>query len=197
MPYFFFDRSNTLTWAMLYLCSYPEIQEKVYQEILKNVGSRTPSLSDRSNMPYTEAVIAETFRMSSVISTGVPHRMLEDKMFHGYLLPKGTSVFVNIYAVHRDPDVWGNDHDAFKPERFLNEDKTKFVKNDALIPFSEGKRKCIGDNVGRDTVFIFVTNIVQKFKILPENNEKADMEAGLGYFLVPKPFKLIISERIK
>ncbi len=59
-----------------------------------------------------------------------------------------------LYAVHHDPEI-SEDPEAFRPERFLNEDKTKFVRNEALIQISEGKSKCIGQTFAMDTMFLF------------------------------------------
>ncbi len=107
----------------------------------------------------------------------------------------GTTVLANIYAVHHDPEIWG-DPEKFRPERFLNEDKTKCMRNKALIPFAEGKRKCIGDTFAMDSLFLFVTCICQNFNILPDpDKEKADLEPNLGFMLIPKPFKIVVSSR--
>ncbi len=147
-------------------------------------------------MPYSEAVISEILRITSVVPCGVPHGMKSDLIFHGYHLPKGATVFPNLYAVHHDPEIWG-DPENFRPERFLNVDGTKFVPNAALIPFAEGKRKCIGESFGMDSLFLFLTCLFQQFDVLPDpdNKGKADFEAGFGLLLAPKPFKIVISPR--
>lgn len=91
-------------------------------------------------MPYTEATILELLRKPAVVNNGVPHRMMQDAEFGGYLFPKGTVVISNIFWVHNDPKIWG-DPENFRPERFLSKDETKVVKHDALVPFSLGKRQ--------------------------------------------------------
>ncbi len=105
-------------------------------------------------------------------------------------------MFYNLHGVHHDPEIW-EDPESFKPERFLNEDETKFVHNEALIAFSEGKRKCIGENFAKETLFLFVTCICQQFNILPDPNNKVkvDFEADFGIILGPKPFKVVLSSR--
>ncbi|ODM87784.1 Cytochrome P450 1A1 [Orchesella cincta] len=60
--------------------------------------------------------------------------MTEDTMFHGYLLPKDVTVISNLYAIHHDPKIWGEDFNEFRPERFLSEDKTRVVYHEALMP---------------------------------------------------------------
>ncbi len=147
-------------------------------------------------MPYSEAVLAEILRITSIVSFGAPHTMKSDLIFHGYHLPDKAAIFANLYGVHHDPEIWG-DPETFRPERFLNEDGTKFVQNEALIPFAEGKRKCIGENFGKDTLFLFLTSIFQQFNILPDPDKKvkADFEPDFGFLLAPKPFKFVVLSR--
>lgn len=94
-------------------------------------------------MPYTEAVLLETLRKSSLLPMGVLHRMLSDHVFHGYVFPKHCTVIPNLYAYHHDPDVWG-DPENFRPERFLSEDGSKVIRRDSIMPFSVGRRVCLG-----------------------------------------------------
>ncbi len=147
-------------------------------------------------MPYCEAVICEVLRINSSVPLGAPHGMISDLEFHGYHIPKGATVFANTYAVQNDPDIWG-DPEIFRPERFLNEDKTKFVRNEAFIPFSEGKRRCIGETFAMDTIFLFVASIFQHFNILRDPNitGKANLEPVFGMILFAKPFKILVSSR--
>src|SRR5437868_4098343 len=112
-------------------------------------------------MPYTEAVIAETLRYSSLTPMGVFHTTMEDVEFHGYSIPKGTIVMPNQFYVHHDPKVWG-DPMNFRPERFLTSEGT-FKKHEALIPFSIGRRQCLGEALARDSLFLFATNLFQKY----------------------------------
>ncbi len=149
-------------------------------------------------MPYTEAVISEILRITSLVPCGSPHEMRSDLIFHGYHLPKKATIFPNLYAVHHDPDIWV-DPENFRPERFLNENETKFVPNEALIPFSDGKRKCIGEAFAKETLFLFMTAICQQFNILPDpnNKNKPDFEPKLGLIFEPKPFKVVVTSRMK
>ncbi len=141
-------------------------------------------------MPYCAAVISEVLRISCVTLCGVPHRILSDMIFNGYHIRKEAIIFPNLYGVHHDPESW-EDPESFRPEQdtgtFLNEDGTKFVQNEALMSFAEGKRKCIGESFARDTLFLFATSICQQFNIQrdPYNKESPDFEANLGILLEP------------
>ncbi len=132
---------TTLRWAILYMMGYPEIQTKVQQEIDDVVGrDRLPNLSDKDQMPYTEATIMEVQRIATIVPLGVPHRASEDTTFCGYTIPQNAFIMSNIWAVHHDPEVW-KEPDLFRPERFLDGNTLK-KQREAYLPFSAGKR-CI------------------------------------------------------
>uniref|UniRef100_A0A3B4H4J6 Uncharacterized protein n=1 Tax=Pundamilia nyererei TaxID=303518 RepID=A0A3B4H4J6_9CICH len=81
--------STTLRWAFLYMAKYPEIQEKVQAEIDREIGeSRQPSMEDRANLPYTDAVIHEVQRIGNIAPLGVPHVTNRDVELGGYSVPK-------------------------------------------------------------------------------------------------------------
>jgi len=191
--------SHTLSWTMLLLAHNQGVQKKLQKELDTVVGeSRLPSLSDRPNLPYTEAVIMETLRRTSVVNNGVPHRMLQDAVINGYFFPKNATIMSNIYKVHNDPKIWG-DPENFRPERFLSPDGTKIIKHDAYIPFSVGKRQCLGLSLANDTLFLFTAAIFQKFSVRPDPSETGDtinkIQPTSKILNEPEPFKIIVSPR--
>jgi len=120
--------SNTLTWSILYLLTHPEAQEKLHKEIDTVIGkNRLPTLADKANMPYTEAIMNETLRKGSLTPQGVFHTAMRDTTFNGYHIPKDTVIMANQYYVHHNPKLW-NDPEKFKPERFLTPDGKTFKK---------------------------------------------------------------------
>ena len=100
-------------------------------------------------------------------------------------------VLSNIWAVHNDPTVW-KDPDKFIPERFLDEEG-KFFNSNNVIPFSIGPRHCLGEQLARMEVFIFLVGMVQKFEFLPDPdiNELPSLDGTLGLGYVPKPYKVV------
>lgn len=97
-------------------------------------------------MPYTEAVLQEVLRFSAMVPLGVTHKALREVEFHGFTIPKGTLIFANLYWAMHDPKIWG-DPETFRPERFLSEDGKSVLKHEALLPFSTGKRVCLGEEI--------------------------------------------------
>jgi len=136
----------------------------------------------------------EVLLKSSLVHMGVYHRMLKTIMFHGYLLPKDTIIVSNLYASQHDPEIW-RDPQHFRPERFLSEDGKKVIRDEALIPFSAGRRVCLGQTLAMDTLFLFTTGIFQKFELHPDpDNPKPDFEPMPGFLSLPKPFKVVVKE---
>ncbi|XP_070811461.1 cytochrome P450 2W1-like [Pituophis catenifer annectens] len=153
--------ATTLQWAALMMMKYPEIQRKVQQEIQQVVGSeRLPVYEDRKQMPYTNAMIHEVQRFSSIVQH-FPRCTAVDTHFRGYFIPKGTPVFPSLTSVLYDETQWETPY-RFNPNHFLDAEG-KFLKKDAFLPFSIGRRNCLGENLARMELFIFAVGLLQRF----------------------------------
>ena len=129
--------ANTLRWGLLFMMLHPEIQTRVQDELDAVVGrERLPQMSDRQNLPYTEAVILELQRRGNIVPLGLPHKAAEETKLMGYTIPKGCLVIANHWALNIDPELFP-DPDQFNPERFLS-DAGEVTKPEELIPFSTG-----------------------------------------------------------
>jgi cytochrome P450 len=189
--------ATTLSWTMLYLTTYPEVQKKLQAEIDRVIGkSRLPTLADKAAMPYTEAVMYEVLRRSSIVALGLFHIPTIDIQFHGYDIPKDTLIVPNLYSVHHNPDVWG-DPENFRPERFLSPDGKTVQKHESLMAFSTGKRACLGETLARDEFFLFLTSIFQKFHVeLDAASKKTTLEPQIGFLLAPAEFHVVMRDRL-
>ncbi|XP_078699161.1 steroid 17-alpha-hydroxylase/17,20 lyase-like isoform X2 [Branchiostoma floridae x Branchiostoma belcheri] len=191
--------TQILRWAVLFLAAHPEIQEKVAAELDSVVGrDRLPELSDREATPYTEATVNEVLRMGLIDPLSLPHATTADTTLRGYHIPKGTEVLPNLWALHHDPDTWGDPH-TFRPERFLDETGNLMPKPFALMPFSVGRRACPGEKMGMADTYLLLAGLVQNFHFsFPEGETPPDLssdEEGGGEVCQPAPYKVVLTYR--
>ena len=186
--------STTLTWAALYMVRYPEVQARVQQELARVVGEdRSPAMEDRPRLPYTEAVIMEVQRHANIVPFGIRHMTEVELEVRGHLLPAGT-VVMPVMAEVLKGEHWG-DGEVFRPERFLSA-SGQLRRDEHFIPFSTGKRQCLGEALARTELFLFFTALVQSFTFLPEKpGEMPAEEWQLGLTSLPTPFKLRLKPR--
>jgi len=184
--------SLAMTWSMLLLVRFPDVQTKVQQELDSVLGdSGHPGYEDRARLPYTEAVINEVFRFSCFVGTAVPHHTSQGPaQLAGYTIPKDSVVIMHLHSAHKDPSHWG-DPDVFRPERFLDEDG-KFRKDDFLMPFGVGKRACLGESLARMEFFVFFCCLFRQFRLrLPEGSPPPPLQYRFTILCEPDDFYII------
>ncbi|XP_014676763.1 PREDICTED: cytochrome P450 2D4-like [Priapulus caudatus] len=181
---------TTLRWGLLFLLKYPHVLRKVQAEIDDVIGrGRLPCIADQDNMPYTRATIAEVQRVADIVPLSVPHRTTIEFQLGGYVIPVGTAIIANLTAILNDPKHF-SEPEKFRPERHLDE-RGDFVQNEALIPFSIGRRVCLGETLAKVELFIFFTSILQNFDIrLPDGVTDPSMDGNLGVVWMANPYLL-------
>ena len=188
--------STTLRYGLLILMKYPEIEEKLHEEIDRVIGpSRAPAVRDRMNMPYMDAVVHEIQRFINLVPSNLPHEATRDTVFRGYVIPKGTVVIPTLDSLLFDNYEFP-DPETFKPEHFLNENG-KFKYSDYFKAFSAGKRVCVGEGLARMELFLLLSAILQHFNLKslvdPKDIDLSPVTIGFGS--IPREFKLCVIPR--
>ncbi|XP_073713848.1 cytochrome P450 2K1-like [Misgurnus anguillicaudatus] len=189
---------TTLRWGLLLMAKYPQIQDRVHEEIDRVLDGREPVTEDRKNLPYTDAVIHEIQRLVNLVPLNLPHQTSCDVNFNGYLIKKGTCVLPLLTSVLRDESEWETP-DTFNPEHFLNENG-QLIKRDAFMPFSAGRRICLGEGLARMELFLFFTSLLQCFHFTPPpgvSEDELDLTPVVGFVLNPSPHKLCAVSRVE
>ena len=191
--------ASTLRFAILFLLQHPEIKERLHSDIDSIIpNSRHPTLEDKDKLPYVEAFIMEIQRFANVTPLAVPHRVTseDDAIFEGYRIPKNTTVIFNIDSIFTDPNSFENPM-LFDPKRFLAADG-RVVKPKEWIPFSLGRRVCLGEAVAKMELFLFLTSLIQHFVFRPvDANNVPRTEKELGMLINrQKPFEIKAMPRV-
>ncbi len=190
--------SYVLSWGLLYMIAYPEIQAKIQEELDEVVGKEQQiSFRERNQLPFTEACINEIFRHSS--STTFPpinYATTTDTTLAGYFIPKNSPLIINYYGLTRDERYWEKPEE-FNPYRFLDKNgKLRKDLIDKFYPFGVGSRRCIGEYLGRLEIFSFFTNILRKCSFEKVAGEKLSFEAKLpGPFIFPNEYQVVVKPR--
>ncbi|XP_033747678.1 steroid 17-alpha-hydroxylase/17,20 lyase-like [Pecten maximus] len=168
----------TLTWGLLYLADHPEVQRRAQAEIDQVVGrDRLPTLKDRADLPYTEAILHEIMRVATVAPFGIAHASRVDSTICGYDIPQGTTVAINHWALHNDPRHWKQPQ-TFNPERFLTSEGKLAPIPKSWLPFSIGRRVCLGESASKQELILIISIILHQFNLRLPPGVSADYSPG-------------------
>ncbi|XP_037541141.1 cytochrome P450 2K4-like [Nematolebias whitei] len=183
--------STTLRWALLFMIKYPKIQDEVQEELNRVVGVRQVRVQDRQNLPFMNAVIHETQRLANILPLALAHKTSQDVTFQGHFIEQGTMVFPLLTSVLHDEHEWEKP-ESFHPAHFLDKDGN-FLKRDAFMPFSAGRRMCPGESLAKAELFIFFATLLQHFRFTPPpgvSEEDVDLTPHSTGSLHPQPHQL-------
>ncbi|KAJ9560482.1 hypothetical protein OSB04_005642 [Centaurea solstitialis] len=190
--------TTSVVWAMTELVRHKEVMSKIVEEIGREIKSDTMTDSELSKLPYLQACIKEAMRLHPPVPLLLPHMAAETCEVMNYTIPKNSKIFVNLWAMGRDPKVW-DDPLSFKPERFIGS-KVDFKGQDfELLPFGSGRRMCPGMPSGVKSVQLILASLIREFDLaLPEDVDplKLDMNDKFGIALkMETPLKLLFKRK--
>ncbi|PKU83349.1 Cytochrome P450 71A1 [Dendrobium catenatum] len=143
----------TIEWILTELITHPSVMSKAQEEVRRVLGSSQSVTEEALNkMAYLKEVIREVLRMHPPIPTLVPREAMKASELEGYVIPKGTRVFINVWTISSDPMYWEK-QEEFWPDRFLNSNTVDFKgQNFEFTPFGSGRRRCPGINFSMLTI---------------------------------------------
>ncbi|KYQ96730.1 hypothetical protein DLAC_04027 [Tieghemostelium lacteum] len=189
--------ANVLEWFFLLLANNQDAQEKCYRELrgvfepkMLNEDELKITMKDRNFTPFFNSTLKETMRYKMIGPLGVPRVATKDTVTKGIFIPKGAAIYQNLHALSNLEQYW-NEPNRFIPERFLNNSHS-----DLFMPFSIGKRGCLGSSLAKDELFLAAANILANFKISPlDGITKIDETSTIGLAQLPHHFDVKIERR--
>lgn len=141
----------TLSTFTLAMTKFPYVQRRAQEEIDRVVGTgRLPTVDDRHNLPYVDAVVKEAMRWWPIASMGFPHTVTEDLAYDGYHIPEGSMILPNVWWFLHDPEVYA-EPEKFDPSRYLAPRHEPDPDSEA---FGYGRRKCPGRFFADDGIYL-------------------------------------------
>lgn len=199
--------STALEWVMANLVKYPDIQERLVEEIRGVMVGREENEikeEDLQKLPYLKAVILEGLRRHPPLHFVAPHRVTKDVILNGFLVPTYASINFLVAEIGRDPTAW-DDPLAFKPERFMDKSEqnggTGFdimgSKEIKMMPFGAGRRMCPGYGLALLHLEYLVANLVWNFEWKAMDGDDIDLSEELQFTVVMKsPLKVQLLPRL-
>jgi len=163
--------SNAAGAIAYYLAQDFDVQSKLQEELDEALGRDDDPIASSEivkRLPYLEAVINETLRLHSPSGMGLPRVIPEGGLrVLGKFFPEGTVLSVPSYTIHRNREIWGSDVEAFRPERWFEQDQAGIQKT--FNPFSYGPRACVGKNLANLELQVFIATIFHRYTFVLED----------------------------
>ena len=154
--------ANTMAWIFYLLALNPEVETKLHAELDRVLDGQSPTFNDLPKLPYTEHVITETLRLFSTVWL-IGREAIEPVTIGNYHVPKGWTVYMSQWLVHRDPR-WFDDPLEFRPERW-EDGLIKRIPRYSYFPFGGGPRLCIGNNFALMESALLLASIAGLYRV--------------------------------
>jgi len=194
----------SLSSIFYHLVKHPRVYKKLMEEldeaaqngIITEREHEKVGWAESQKLPYLDAVIQESFRVHPaaglILERVVPPQGIE---ILGEHIPGGTTVGCNAWVLHRRPEVFGNDVDAFRPERWLEAKPDRLREMKAtMFQFGAGARTCIGKNISLLEIYKLVPTFLRNFDVELEN-PSAEWKTHNAWFVRQLDFNVVFKRR--
>jgi cytochrome P450 len=164
--------SNALTWTWWLLSRHPQAEARLHGELDTVLGGRPPGAADLPDLPYTEAVLAESMRLRPP-AWAISRQAVRAHELGTTRLPARSVAVVSPWVLHHDPRWWPQ-ADAFRPERWLREDPER--PRHAYLPFGAGPRMCIGEGFARMEARLLIATLAQRWRFELEPSARVELQ---------------------
>ncbi|KAL5339641.1 cytochrome P450 [Aspergillus crustosus] len=165
--------SAAINTCMLYLCAYPDVQQRAHEELDRVLTSQNRS----------PTFIKETLRIRPLTSMGIPHYTTADIRYKNYTILANSVVAINQYALHHNADI--------PPPRAAVYAAAANPYERDHWDFGAGRRICPGMHLAENSLFITIAKILWAFRVVAVGKVDLSDEAFLpGSMTVPKPFEV-------
>ncbi len=169
--------ASTLNWAWYLISKNSEVEERLTCELDTQGGIESSNLVDLPKYTFTRQVIEETLRLYPA-GWLMTRKALKDDQLGNYFVPAGTEIYISPYLIQRNPALW-EEPDAFMPDRF-DPDRSQNRHELAMLPFSAGPRKCIGELLARVEMQIHVMMIAKHLRLRYASDKPMEIDAGVN-----------------
>ncbi len=180
--------ANAMTFTLHLLGNHPDIQQKVFEELI-DIQSQTDDVVEQlQKMTYTNAVINESMRLYPPAWITDRENIADDELL-GYHIKEKTLIGVSFYELHRNPKYWKNP-EQFDPERFLGEQKKESYKY--FYPFGAGPRMCIGLGFAMYEMSLTLSYVIKRYRV---SSSKKEIDVNPLVTLKPVGASVIFNKR--
>jgi cytochrome P450 len=164
--------TNALAWTLLLLSQHPEVMRDLDDELATLQGA-APTIEDLARLTLLDGIVKESMRLLPPVPLH-PRVVAKDSELGGHRFPAGSEIFLSIFHMHHDPDVFA-DAESFTPRRWETAKPTVYEYN----PFSAGPRMCIGASFAMMEIKIVLAMLLSRFSVELPRNARVDPRVAI------------------
>jgi len=183
--------AHTLVFSIHLLAMHPEVQEELHQHVIATIGNSDPTYEDLQKLDFPLKIFKETLRLFPSVPL-IPKMCTTTTKIGDHTFYPKTLVDINVFRIHRDPKYW-KDPEKFDPHRWdENSDQLGPITPHCFLPFSHGKRNCLGRKFAEIEGTLFLTMLAQNYRVEYAPGSSILKEEELCNFVTLTPIKPVM-----